>query len=110
MLKLAFALTLVVGTTQTVPQPETCAPKEHRATAIRDARQINTAEAAAFSQLNRYQQLEQLPISPPQSDYAVQLTTDGAAYLFSIKDKTDVCHGAVFSDQNGVIYTGVPIQ
>ncbi len=111
MVKLACALTLIaLGTIQTTPRSEKCAPPERRMTAIRYAREINTMEAAAFSQLRSYQSLEQLPAHGLPNDYDVQLTTDGPGYMFSIKDKTDPCHAAVFSDQNGVIFTGVPIQ
>jgi hypothetical protein len=111
VLKLAFAVTLVtIGTTQSFPQTENCSPRERRATAIRVARQINTVEAATFRELGRYQPLSQLAISVADDDYLVQLSTDGVAYAFSIKDRVDPCHGAVFSDQAGIIYTGAPIQ
>lgn len=111
MLKLAGALALIaLGSIQTAAPPRNCAPAERRSNAIRYAREINTMEAAAFSQLRSYQSLEQLPAHGLPHDYEVQLTTDGPGYLFAIKDKTDACHGALFSDQSGVIYTGVPIQ
>lgn len=111
MAKVALALALIgVGITQSAPRQANCAPGERRAAAIRYARDLNSAEAAAFFQLKSYYQLEQLPVKPLPEDYAVQLSTDGATYAFSIKDKADPCHGALFSDQDGVIYTGVPIQ
>jgi len=111
MFKLASVFVLIViSTNQTSSQSENCAPPERRSAAIRYAREINTMEAAAFGQLRSYQSLEQLPARRLPNDYVVQHTTDGTAYLFSIKDNTDPCHGALFSDQTGVIYTGVPIQ
>jgi hypothetical protein len=76
--------------------------------AIRHARMINTAEAN--KRVKDYQPLTQLAIQPLSDDYKVQLTTDGASYSFSIKDTTDDCHGVVFSDQDGVIFTGAPLQ
>ena len=111
MLKLASVLALIaISTNQTASRSVNCAPLERRSAATRYAREINTMEAAAFGQLRSYQSLEQLPAHGLPNDYDVQLTTDGTGYLFSIKDKTDPCHGAMFSDQTGVIYTAVPIQ
>jgi len=91
-------------------QPSNCASPERRTAAIRHARAINTAEASAFSVSGRYRPLTELSIGDVSGDYEVHLSTDGITYLFSIKDKTDACHAAVFSDQVGVIYTGVPLQ
>jgi len=91
-------------------QPSNCASPDRRATAIRYARAINTAEASTFRATGRYTPLTQLTIGEVSGDYEVHLATDGIDYLFSIKDKTDACHAAVFSDQGGVIYTGVPLQ
>ena len=78
-------------------------------TAIRHARLINTAEANRPKSTG-YQPLAQLGIPALADDYRVQLTTDGTTYSFSIKDTTDACHGVVFSDQDGLIYTGGPLQ
>jgi hypothetical protein len=111
MFKLGLIVTVVaIGSTQPGIQTDNCAPPDRRSAAIRYAREINTAEAIAFRQQSRYQQLDQLPLSGLSAEYTLQLSTDGASYAFSIKDKLDACHGAVFSDQVGVIYTGVPIQ
>lgn len=68
---------------------------------------INTAEAN--KRVKDYQSLAQLSIPPLPDDYKVQLTTDGATYSFSIRDTTLPATG-VFSDQDGVIYTGAPLQ
>jgi hypothetical protein len=111
MLKFTFAVALVtIGTTQSVPQAENCWPRERLTIAIRMARQINTAEMEAFRASARYQPLSQLSISAMENSYVVQLSTDGVDYAFSIKDQVDPCHGALFSDQAGIIYTSVPIQ
>ena len=109
MMKYIFAAALVsIGISQPANQQTNCAPQERRMAAIRHARMINTAEAN--KQVKEYQPLSQLAIQPLSDDYKVQLTTDGASYSFSIKDTTDACHGVVFSDQGGVIYTGAPLQ
>ena len=103
----AFALAFV-GLSQPSTQPTNCAPRERRMTAIRHARMINTAEAAKGA--SGYQPLASLGIAPLSDDYKVQLTTDGKSYSFSIKDTTDACHGVVYSDQEGMIYVGGPLQ
>jgi len=87
-----------------------CADETRRADAVRLARAINTAEAASFRGQRSYLQLGDLPVGAIPGDMTVQLSTDGETYTFSIKDATDVCHGAVFSDQQGVIYVGAPLQ
>src|SRR5689334_22080011 len=110
MWKLALAVVVLASAAPQSPQQAgSCAPGDRRAAAIRFAREINTGEAAAYRLQRSYQQLEQLPIGTLPNDYTVQLSTDGVTYAFSIKDKTDACHGVVFSDQGGLIYTGVPI-
>ena len=90
--------------------PAGCADQSHRSAAVVLARAINTAEAAAFRLQRSYQQLEGLPVGPTPAGMTVQLTTDGEAYAFSIKDGDDACHGAVFSDQTGVIYAGAALR
>jgi len=110
MLRIAFALTLLAFGPAQTPRSANCAPRERRTAAIQYVRDINTAEAATFFNLKSYQQLEQLPIRPLPRDYTTQLSTDGETYALVVKDTTDACHAAVFSDQKGVIYTGVPIE
>jgi hypothetical protein len=109
MLKLIAALSLIAMSA--VPQQsQSCASPDRRTTAIRLARRINTAEAAGYSQSQRYVGLASLQVPPAPDGLQVQLSTDGTTYTFSIKDTLDACHAAAFSDQNGVIYTGAPIQ
>jgi hypothetical protein len=87
-----------------------CASPDRRATAIRYARAINTAEAAGFKESRRYTPLAELALNDVPGDFDVHLSTDGSTYMFSINDKADACHAAVFSDQVGMIHTGVPLQ
>jgi hypothetical protein len=105
----AFAL-ITMGIVQAGSQPANCAPSERRLAAIRYARVINTAEASAIASSRSYRPVADLQIPSLPDDYKVQLATDGTRYAFSIKDLTDACHGAVFSDQDGMIYTGAPLQ
>lgn len=87
-----------------------CADASRRAAAIQFARAINTAEAASFRGQRSYLQLGDLPVGAAPTGTTVQLSTDGETYTFSVKDDQDACHGAVFSDQTGVIYVGAPVR
>ena len=99
----------VAGSAMQNTQPA-CADASRRTPAIQFARAINTAEAAAYRGQRSYLQLGDLPVGAAPTGTTVQLSTDGETYTFSIKDDEDACHGAVFSDQKGVIYTAVPIR
>jgi hypothetical protein len=104
-----MSLVIMIGTS-VGQQPSNCAPPDRRATAIRLARQINTAEAAAHGQTGRYAAVAELPMPDAPDGFQIQLSTDAATYTFSIKDTQDACHAAAFSDQAGIIYTGIPIR
>ena len=111
MPKLIAALSLAaMMRTDIGQQAPNCAPPDRRATAIAFARQINTAEAAAHNQTGRYAALVDLQVASPSPGFQVQLSSDGTSYTFSVKDTLDACHGAAFSDQAGLIYTGTPIR
>jgi hypothetical protein len=90
---------------------ETAAQASRRQAALQLARKINTTEAQANSQGHTYYVLSDLPgLASEVSGFNVQLSTDGASYIFSMKDTLDACHFAYFSDQTGVIYSGIPIK
>lgn len=75
------------------------------------ARQINSAQASARSQAGAYQPLNALRVpqtAPP--GFTAQLAVDANGYVFSIKDSTDPCGFAYFSDQDGVIFAGEYIR
>jgi len=77
--------------------------------ALAVAHDINVAEQLAqLAGAKRYRPLEQLTnISPTPRSFHVQLNTDGLSYTFSVKDMTDPCHYAIFSDQEGLVYEAV---
>jgi hypothetical protein len=90
---------------------ETADQRDRRMAALQFARQLNTFEAAGKKQAQRYYAIEDLPGLPPLPEgFKAAMATDGASYTFSIKDTLDTCHFAFFSDQDGVIYTAMPIQ
>ena len=78
--------------------------------AVRFARTVNTAEARFQAQNKRYGQLSDLAVGAPLEGFSAQLTTDGTTYTFSVKDTVDACHFALFSDQQGLIYTARPLR
>ena len=108
MWAVALATAIAGGAAQT-PQPG-CADQSRRAAAIQFARAVNTAEAAAYRGQRSYSQLTDLPVGAVPDGMTVQLSTDGETYMFAVKDTEDACQGAVFSDQQGLIYTAAPIR
>ena len=88
-----------------------------REQALRMAEQINRAEGFGVgSPRNRrylpFDRLTDVPATP--AGFRLQFHTDGPTYTFSLKDTTDLCHYAIFSDQDQGIYqatttTGVRI-
>ncbi len=108
---LAFAVVMAAASGAAMQAGQAgCADQSRRADAIQYARLINSGEAAAFAGQRSYSQLTDLPVGALPAGMAAQLSTDGETYTFSVKDTTDACHGAVFSDQQGVIYTATPIR
>ena len=99
-------------------QPRTClhgsdennAQHERRMAAINFTRLINGREAEVFSATRSYQSLTGVMLPAPPKGFSLQLVTDGAGYTLSVKDTADQCYFALFSDQDGLIYTGRPLQ
>ena len=80
-----------------------------RKIAVSTARQINTAEATAYATAQKFIPLALLNTVMVPQGFDVQLSTNTETYAFLIKDVTDPCQVAVFSDQEGLIYTGRPL-
>ena len=118
MTKYAFAICLasvvVYGFVPAEQTPCGSALSEEQMTRRREqvtvARQINTAEAQAFSAGRKYLALPLLNGVVVPDGFDVQVSTDGESYTFSVKDTNDQCRAAVFSDQKGLIYTALPLQ
>lgn len=90
---------------------ETPAQALRRQAAVAFARLVNTTELRAHQQAQTYYALGDLHTIPaPPDGFKAQLSTDGATYTFSIKDTLDPCHFALFSDQEGVIYSATAIR
>ena len=91
---------------------ETSDQSARREKAIKVAQAINAAEVIVVGpQKPRYRRLEDLTNIPalPQG-FVIQFSTDGASYSFSIKDTLDACYYAIFSDQEKLVYTAMPMM
>jgi len=51
-----------------------------------------------------------LAIGAEPDGFRARLTTDGTTYSLSVKDTVDACHFALFSDEQGLIYTAQPLR
>jgi hypothetical protein len=102
------------------PQPqclhaagETPADAVRRQDAVRVMRTINTAQAQAFAANRIYHNLRELTnvgLPPRPSGFITQLTVEGSTYVLLLKDTADPCRYTLFSDQEGLIYVGSPLQ
>jgi hypothetical protein len=74
-------------------------------------RHVNTQQSRAFSAAKRYLPIGNLTLteSVPEG-YELTLSADEQGYSFSVIDRKGPCRFAFFSNQNGVIYTGQPLQ
>ena len=81
--------------------------------AIRVMRTINTAQAQAF-QTNRtylnFRNLTDMGLLGRPAGFLTQLTVEGSTYAVLVRDTADPCRYTLFSDQEGVIYVGAPLQ
>jgi hypothetical protein len=77
-----------------------------RRAALGLTRLINGLQAANFNGTPQYQPLAQLAVGAIPAGFAVQLTTDGTSYAFSVKDTLDACRFGYFSDQDGLSSLG----
>jgi hypothetical protein len=112
MLKYALALSFVgvVGGSTGSREPACPADAQRRQAAVRFVREVNTAQARFQAQNKRYGQIADLATGAEPAGFRAQLTTDGTTYSLSVKDTVDTCHFALFSDEQGLIYTARPLQ
>jgi hypothetical protein len=118
-LSILVAAFISVGAQQAVPPSlpsgrclhgasETESERARREQALRVAHQINLAEMSPRLPFRPLDQLVNVPTIPP--GFAVNLTTDGRSYVFSLKDERDRCHYSIFSDQDRWVYEATPTQ
>jgi hypothetical protein len=85
--------------------------RARRLLALTATREVNTTQAVVAAKTGVFQPLLSLPLTqavPP--GFRLQLSNDGVTYAFSVKDTTDPCLFAYFSDQTGIILVGRAIQ
>jgi hypothetical protein len=87
---------------------ESSMERARRQQAIDYAMKINAAEAFGTIAPRAYRPLEQLNLPAVPAGFALQLHSDTRSYSFSLKDTRDPCSYAIFSDQDRLIYEGVP--
>ena len=92
---------------------EAPADAARRVDAIRVMRAINTAQAQAFAQGGKYLSFKGLTDKgfPRRPDgFLTQVTIEGSTYAVVSKDTSDPCGWTIFAVQDGLIYTGMPLQ
>ena len=84
--------------------------RSRREQAIDYVMKVNLAESARRRLVPReYRPLEELANLPAvPAGFDVQFHYDNRSYTVSLKDTRDACRYAIFSDQDGLIYEGVP--
>jgi hypothetical protein len=88
---------------------ETATERARREQAVLYAQRLNAAEQSGFPAGRTYRRPDEflsLPTLP--AGFVLQSHTDGRSYAFSLKDGRDPCRFAIFSDQHGYLYAGVP--
>ena len=89
---------------------ETLANRVRREQAIDFAHRLNQLEADARSlpPLRQYTRPSALTLPPAPADFELTFHTNGRTYAFSLKDALDPCNYAVWSDHDGLVYSGTP--
>ena len=80
----------------------------HRELIVR-ARNINTRMMQLRRLSDHYPGAQELGLTN-QNGFETTVQSDPTAYMFFIRDTTDPCRSAVFSDENGIIYDARAIQ
>ena len=92
---------------------ETPADAARRQNAVGVMRAINTAQAQTFA-MNRaylnFRELTDAGLPPRPAGFSTQLTVEGSTYALLLKNTSDPCGYTLFSDQEGLIYVGSPLQ
>lgn len=90
---------------------ETPGERQRRVQALTFVRGVNTAQARAHATGKSYRRLPDLGDVPPiPAGFAAHLAVEADVHAVAVKDTLDPCGFAYFSDQNGLIYTGRPLQ
>ena len=116
---LLLALPLLIPVSHMTAQQPSClhgtgesdAQRARTRQALVMARHINTLENAAFQGNGAYRPVDQLTgVSRTPDGFEVHAAIEPRSYVFAIKDITDPCGFAYFSDESGLIYSGEVIR
>ena len=85
--------------------------KTRRSALIGLARDIINAQLQVMQKGKSYQPIAGLTLTRPAPEGVdVKLAAEAKTYSFSIVDKTGPCRFGVFSNEEGLIYLGQPLQ
>lgn len=85
--------------------------RSRRLAALEYAKNVNELEAAGKYQAERFYMIEDLPLLPPlPPGFKARMSNDGGSYAFSLKDTLDPCGFAYFSDEDGIVYSAMPVR
>jgi hypothetical protein len=88
---------------------ETSAERARREQAIKVAHEINALQASYGGMPGgRYRRPSELKLPEMPDNFEFWFYTEGRTYLFSLKDSADPCSFAVFSDDEGLVYSATP--
>jgi len=87
--------------------PEQAARKR---SALTFTRQVNTLQARATTTNKAYLPADQLQLAAVPAGFEFRLAAVPTGYAFSVRDNTDPCRFAFFSDQQGLIFQGEVIR
>lgn len=87
--------------------PEQAARKR---TAIAFTRQVNTLQARAVATSKAYVAADQLQLAAVPEGFEFRMAVTPTAYAFSVRDNSDPCRFAYFSDEQGLIFHGEVIR
>ena len=114
MLKLIAALGMAGAASLALARPSQLpgcpSDPQHRQPAVLFARTVNSREATFKAAHQRYGQISELDAGAEPGGFRSQLSTDGTTYVLVVRDATDSCHFALFSDQEGLIYAAEPMR
>lgn len=90
---------------------ESAAEAARRQAAVGFVRVVNTAQARTQRSGSGYAAtLAALQAPAAPAGFRVQMTSNADGYAVAVKDAQDPCGYALFTDQQGVIYTASPLQ
>ena len=90
--------------------PETPEQVARKRAALAFTRQVNTLQARAMATNTAYLPAGQLQLGAVPDGFEFRLAAVPTGYAFSVRDNTDPCRFAFFSDQQGLIFDGEVIR